>query len=172
MSQNTIIKKCFKCGIEKTLSEFYKHKQMGDGHLNKCKACTKSDVSKHRLENIERIMEYDRNRPNAKERVAKNSQRVKKLKAENNEHYLKTVSLPKIKWGQINKHKKNAHTKTQRMFKMRGLKPTQCQLCGCSSDELEGHHYDYSKPLDVTWLCKRCHSLAHKAINDDKRKVS
>lgn len=41
-----ITKVCFRCSIEQPISEFYKHKGMGDGHLNKCKTCTKSDSKK------------------------------------------------------------------------------------------------------------------------------
>jgi hypothetical protein len=42
--ENLILKKvCFKCNEEKEITEYYKHKEMSDGHLNKCKNCTKKD---------------------------------------------------------------------------------------------------------------------------------
>lgn len=40
-------KVCFKCGVEKSIEEFYKHPQMLDGHLNKCKDCARKDVSRN-----------------------------------------------------------------------------------------------------------------------------
>jgi hypothetical protein len=43
------MKTCFKCGTEKSLSEFYKHPQMKDGLLGKCKKCTRADAEQRRL---------------------------------------------------------------------------------------------------------------------------
>lgn len=37
-------KVCFKCRRELPISQFYKHPQTSDGHLNKCKDCVKSEV--------------------------------------------------------------------------------------------------------------------------------
>lgn len=51
-----IEKECFICHKIKPLSEFYVHKEMTDGHLNKCKECTKAYMRSRDTR------EYDRNR--------------------------------------------------------------------------------------------------------------
>jgi len=43
------------------------------------------------------------------------------------------------------------------------LRPKQCSQClMVPRRTLEGHHPDYSKPLEVIWLCHKCHRTLHR----------
>lgn len=41
-------------------------------------------------------------------------------------------------------------------------RPDRCDECGMQR-EIVAHHDDYARPLDVRWLCRRCHLAWHKA---------
>ena len=40
-------------------------------------------------------------------------------------------------------------------------RPEACQKCGVTGP-VHGHHYDYAKPFDVLWLCRKCHGITHR----------
>ena len=56
-------------------------------------------------------------------------------------------------------------------------RPSNCERCGAASDprlrkpDIEAHHHDYSKPLEVEWLCVRCHATQH-AEDRHRRRAS
>lgn len=130
------MKKCFKCGCEKPLLEFYAHRGMKDGRLNKCIDCTRSDVTEHRNKNIERIREYDRNRGNRQ-----GSAYVKEYR----EKY---------------PNKYRAHNMVNNSIRDGKLFSEPCAVCG--SKNSVAHHDDYLKPLNVRWLCQVHHIEWHK----------
>ena len=39
-------------------------------------------------------------------------------------------------------------------------RPDICSLCGIDT-EVQAHHEDYTKPLEVIWLCRSCHKRVH-----------
>lgn len=43
------------------------------------------------------------------------------------------------------------------------IKPHGCKRCGKSTRSrlLHAHHPDYSKQLDVVWMCAQCHAVTH-----------
>lgn len=43
------------------------------------------------------------------------------------------------------------------------IRPKKCQICK-KLEKIQGHHEDYSKPLEVMWLCQKCHSERHKKL--------
>jgi hypothetical protein len=38
-----------------------------------------------------------------------------------------------------------------------------CEHPGCGKTTVQAHHPDYSKPLDVVWLCRPHHNALHRA---------
>ena len=151
-----MFKNCFKCGQSKPLGDFYKHKAMRDGYLGKCKECTKADVLAHRQENLEKIREYDRERSMLPHRV---QARKEYGKTENGKAARKRAM---DNFRKNNKEKYKAHTMVKNALRNGSIqKPEICSSCGASG-RIEGHHHDYSKPLEIEWLCNSCHRDRHK----------
>jgi hypothetical protein len=143
-------KKCFKCKINKPIEMFYKHPQMADGYVNKCKECNKKDVRENRAAKIDYYREYDIARSKTDKR--------KKLASDLNK-----------RWKEINQIKRAAHILVGNAIRSgRLIKQNKCCECGKSEGVIHGHHDDYTKPLDVRWLCVVCHSKWHKENGEGK----
>ncbi len=129
-------KQCFKCGETKPLAAFYKHPRMADGHVNKCKECNRKDVRDNRIDKIEYYREYDRARGSRKT--------IDDLRAYRN----------------ANPNKYKAHSLVSYHKKKGNLVPQPCEVCG-ATEHIHAHHDDYSKPLNVRWLCAAHHQEWH-----------
>jgi ribosomal protein S27AE len=130
------MKRCFKCGVKKPRTEFYAHPEMADGLLGKCKACTRDDVNANRAAKREQYAAYERQRfktPTRKEQV-KAAQRRRRAQ---------------------NPVKAKAWYAVTHAIRKGTLVRQPCELCG--NPKSQAHHDDYSRPLDVRWLCFRCH---------------
>lgn len=162
------MKVCFKCGAEKPLSEFYKHPKMPDGTLNKCKECTKRDVAENREKNKEYYLQYDRNRPNAKERHEKNVLRNKE-KFKNDCEYREARTETIKRYREQNPERYRAHNCVNNALRDGKLvKPDCCEHCRTSEKKIQAHHWSYAPEhwLDVIWLCTRCHGKEHRRLNE------
>jgi ribosomal protein S27AE len=60
--------------------------------------------------------------------------------------------------------KASARTILNRAVRSGAIVRRQCERCG--EMKTEAHHTDYSRPLDVLWLCKPCHGIEHRKYAD------
>jgi hypothetical protein len=68
--------------------------------------------------------------------------------------------LAQNRWNHMNRDALKAHSKVKQAVKAGTLKRGKCW---CGSLRTEAHHSDYSKPLDVEWLCRKHHRAVHAA---------
>lgn len=150
----TTEKTCFKCNVIKPITDFYVHPQMGDGRLNKCKQCSKKDVSRNYYANIDHYKEYERGRANAPHRL---EIRANYAATENGKLALRRGVMA---WVLRNPAKRAAQIAVGNAIRDGKIRKQPCEIC--SNQKAQAHHDDYSKPLEVRWLCTTHHSEWHK----------
>lgn len=102
----------------------------------------KARQSKYRERNRERLREYHRIWSSANSENLRKTQKARRKRHPERWKARALVSYA-IKIGQLNR----GH----------------CKICG-SAENIEAHHEDYFKPLEVTWLCRNCHKAHHKEL--------
>lgn len=143
---------CKKCGKDLPVSEFYTHKKMKDGHLNVCKECVKLRNRRHREENEERYRLYENARQHSPHRIL----------------LRKSITTKRRK---VVSGYQKAHNAVIRAVK-NGLlkKPNKCHWCS-NEKKVEAHHPDYNEPLEVVWLCAKCHKMLHLGKTNEAKRM-
>ena len=75
------------------------------------------------------------------------------------EHFKKKRVISTAKWREENRDKTSAHSAVAQAIKSKKLEKLTCEFC--FSKDTVAHHDDYSKPLDVRWLCRLHHAEVH-----------
>jgi len=134
------MKTCFKCKATLPVDDFYRDSRMVDGHLGKCKECTKSDVRANYALRLTARHEYERLRNQTPERKA-------------------ALSRSQSRQRRTNPEKARARARVAYAVKSGVLARKPCASCGGA--DAQAHHSDYSMPLVVEWLCFVCHRKEH-----------
>jgi hypothetical protein len=129
---------CKYCDKEMSEGDFYKSRPSA------CKECVKSSVRANYAKNREYYQAYERERFKRPER---------------------RKSLTRAQRRRRKRHPEKARARRVVAYRLQKgtLTPSKCADCGCPPPT-EAHHEDYSKPLDIIWLCFVCHRARHGQV--------
>jgi len=144
------MKICFKCNQEKPYSEYYKHKQMGDGYLGKCKECAKKDAAIQLEKNLKDPVWVEKE-------AIRTREKGRRIKRDRSAYADVKRSIDKIYQNNY-PEKRKAHTVAQRLPKTKG-------------NHL--HHWSYNQEhyKDVIELSTREHFKAHRFLIYDQERL-
>jgi hypothetical protein len=140
------MKTCRKCLQTLELTEFYKNKSNTDGYQGLCKSCDSEKGKLYRLVTArESVLEKDRLRDSLEHRKQRMRTRLDLRKFTHPERVKAKDAVNRaIRNGVLQKW------------------PV-CAIPECCSKP-EAHHPDYSRPLDVVWLCRSHHMQTHATV--------
>lgn len=152
-------KMCTACQQEKPLDDFPRNAKRPDGRYSMCKACKNQRGRERHASRPDRApsktpaarREWRRNNPDI---VSAQRKRYRG-------RYPERLNAESRVWMRKNPEKHTAHSTLYAAVTAGKIaRPDRCSICNreCKPD---GHHEDYTRPLDVIWLCQRCHAQLH-----------
>lgn len=141
---NSTYKTCAKCGESKVVGDFYPHPSTPGALARRCKQCARAATMESRAKKRGEILERQR----LQQREV--SPEVRAIRNARRAEYRK-LAPERISASQA----LNVAVRAGKIL------PLPCFVCG---EKAEAHHPDYSRPLDVVWLCPSHHREAHALV--------
>lgn len=146
-------RQCSQCGVVKPLEEFYPIRRGSPKRRRNCKTCCAVTLKAGRDKDLQQ-RRYESWK-------VRNARRVKGYKRKYTETHRLDTAQRTVRWRKANPEKTRAHRAVQNALRSGKLRrPARCRQCN-SRGTLHGHHADYSRPLEVLWLCELCHRKVH-----------
>jgi hypothetical protein len=152
------VRACNSCIGPKVDSDFY------ESNPKKCKECIKAAVRANRAANVDHYREFDRRRAQDPKRVAA------RLAYQQTDAFRESHERAVAKWIANNPERRRVHILTSNAIRTGRLVRLPCFCCGTL--DVEAHHPDYSRPLDVVWLCTPHHKQLHEEHEARTREAS
>ena len=154
------MKKCKRCETYLPHESFSKSSSCKDGMQRWCKTCMSAEYHKNR-ESI---------RARQSEQWREYSANNRELLAERNRQYRlgnsAKINQTKREYARSNRPKIDAKNAVRLEILSGRMIKQPCEICG--DTKADAHHDDYSKQLDVRWLCRIHHAQWH-AIHGEAR---
>ena len=177
------IRHCPKCGADQALDRFYRSPKKASGFLSWCKSCyaERERTDEYRGYRRRYMQGYYRANAPYREKALKRAKtdeaKVRRRRLKRTDKFRRTrneqnahMTPEKRNWlrvyrrgyDRVHRTKKYARLLTSLMRRFGYLLPEPCARCG--NTEVIIHHLDYTKPLDILWLCRPCHVLVHHPL--------
>jgi hypothetical protein len=145
-TKQLILRKCCRtCGQTKPLDEFYRHTASASGRQSSCKDCQKERAAAWQRAHPERHRAYVYTwKASHPDQVSRHRKLTRSRRDQTTADFIRVVV-------------RVASTVRRAIASGRLVRPDQCSACGRSGIVPDAVHEDYEAPLEVTWLCRRCH---------------